>query len=85
MKKVKFIGDVQKYKTFNLTYGKVYDVIKYNRNVDNDFIDKYDEIYIINNEGEDISHTFPVSDTYLNIFQDVTSEYRNDIIDEILN
>lgn len=72
MRKVKYIP-VGKFGNNNLTPSKVYDVIKY-------IPSKYkqlDQVMILNDEGVVINRR-------LNRFEDVTSEYRSEIIDNIL-
>ena len=72
MKKVKFIW--KNYSGDKLTIGKVYDVISYSIN---------DRIEIMNDHGT--NQLFYLNkDFYIIYFKDVTTEYRNEIIDGIL-
>lgn len=71
--------------TQDITYGKVYDLLEYL--IYYEYV-KYndpseDSIVIVNDEG--ISRTYSLYDFDQNpIFIEVTLEYRNEIIDEIL-
>lgn len=64
--------------TQNLTNGKVYDVIDYGRK------DNRDYIFIIDDNGNKASfYTANILGELF--FENVTEEYRDEIIDEILN
>lgn len=76
MKKVKYVwGD---FPGIGLTTGKVYDVIDYNiySNPNNDTVE------ILNDFGEEQDH-YMRNDTAV-YFVDFTTEYRSEIIDNIL-
>lgn len=82
MRKVKFNPNaiVQKYYIPpNLTIGKVYDVISYNRNGNKE----YDTLEIIDDNNV-ISSYYTLDALGAEVFDDVTAEYRDGIIDEIL-
>lgn len=72
-KKVRFLG-IDSH-TNTLTYGETYDVIAF---INGLYSSKYDR-YLIKND-HNIESEYYIS----RIFQDVTAEYRNDLIDEIL-
>lgn len=71
MKKVKYIGHLHN----ELTYGKIYDVIHYFTLNDN-----LPVISILSDIDEVVTYHFNT----LILFKDVTKEYRNDIINNIL-
>ena len=69
MKKVRYIGPSKN----NLTYGKVYDLMEYIKYTNSDS----DLINILNDHDDSSVY-------YSKYFIDVTAEYRNNVIDEIL-
>lgn len=76
MRKVKFIGDERMYDY--LIFGKIYDVVRYISSE----IEFWDSVIIIAN-GEE--HEFYLHNSKnVPIFQDVTSECRNNVIKYIL-
>lgn len=78
MRKVKYIGNVFNYD--NLTKGSVYDVIDY---ISDGKKGNYDMIHIMVDGEMDFCYISDID--YKPLFIDVTVEYRNGIIDEILN
>lgn len=80
MKKVIFLGSTYS----SLTIGKVYDVVKYNQGYKNQLGYSTASI-VINNDFNDLL-TYYIFTTFGDaIFKNITSEYRNDIINDILN
>ena len=78
MKKVRYIGESNL--RLELTNGKVYDVVSYYKSEKGIF---WDDITLINDSG--IAYIYDVCDFYeMPLFIDATEEYRNDIINEIL-
>lgn len=74
MIKAKYLGDDFR----NLTIGEVYDVVKYNKNADAILID------IGDGYGEDWYSRVSIP-SLEPLFEDVTKQYRNDTIIEILS
>ena len=74
MKKVKYISKyfVQE----GLTNNKVYDVVKVHKSI-------IAIITIINDQGRELAYDL-YDLNYNKLFEDVTAEYRNNVIDEIL-
>ena len=76
MKKVRYIG----YGYSGLTKGRVYDVIYYYSSKAGNF---WDDVTVINDYGQE--NVYNIYDHKRNLlFKDGTQEYRNDIINEIL-
>lgn len=79
MRKVKYIPtDFLSFKS--LTPGKVYDVINYYKGENIN----YDKVDVVNDLGNISCYYVYSSDNITCILEDITSEYRNDIIDGIL-
>lgn len=80
MRKFKFVND-NTYSDYHITLNKVYDLVKY---LPSDVDSIFDCIIIINDRGYECD--FYIKTNFGNvIFQEVTAEYRNVKIDEILN
>ena len=77
VKKVKFVGSKTNYR--HLTINAVYDVIKYTPS-EKEF---WDSVTIMGYEGEEHYHYMYDGDDRP-VFINVTHEYRNEIINEIL-
>lgn len=76
IKKIKFLSTT--YANYSLVTGKVYDVIKY---LPNSRDSLYDRMSI--NDDDGLAITFYIYGQMV-LFEDVTAEYRSEVIDNIL-
>lgn len=84
IKKVKFVASLEKGQRTGLTPNKVYDVLDYNTVNKKEIINNIvHNIEIVNDYGSRWVY-YMVSDG-MDLFIDVTREYRNELIDGILN
>lgn len=74
MRKVRFVGgEFENDYKHDLIYNKIYDVIEYNKG--------FDAVTIMVIDEKQLWH---MHYGYRALFRDVTSEYRNEVIDNIL-
>lgn len=76
--KVRFNG-CHKYKLYNLTVGKVYDVIEYTRHQD-----RQDDMILIKRDDGIECNYFMIDESIYELFTDITGEIRDETIVEIL-
>lgn len=77
MKKVKFLGCVEPWFNQSLTLNKIYDVIEFKKVRECITFEIYDDI--------NFKSTYHITSRSISKFEDVTQQYRSEIIDEILN
>lgn len=83
MKKVRYNFTLPEYKKYGLSNNEVYDVIEYLNSGSGLY---WDDICLINDYGEE--YLYNLTEGYNDresVFTDVTTEYRNEIIDDILS
>ncbi len=78
MKKFRYINTENYYKT--LTLGKVYDAIEH---ISDDTNSCYDRALLINDNGE-VENIYCYSHIHGQILREVSVEYRNEVINDIL-
>lgn len=80
MRKVKYCVNKLYDNNVDLTIGNIYDVIKYRSSKYGEY---YDIITILN-DNEIVENYYVMDSNEVRIFQDVSTEYRDNAIDNIL-